>query len=198
MSFEGPAHRCRAGGRVHRDTASIIRCISFVVMVKHASLHTGPHHHNHHDHNNHHNFGSRFVNTLLLVAISWLSPAVDLGWLMAMVPPSGEGSAVYAPGCNTSNRRWLRCPPLVPKGTQDSHQHQGGSGARDVRWPTGTEASTPGEAAGSPAGAGAAGWANHGRIRGCPGAAAGRAVVGQRGRGSRRPLHPPVPPHARH
>ena len=25
--FKGPAHRCRAGGRVHRDTAPIIRCI---------------------------------------------------------------------------------------------------------------------------------------------------------------------------
>ena len=105
-------------------------------------------------------------------------------------------------GCGAGNG----VPPLVPKcghrarqptGTEDSHQHQGGSGAREVRVPTGTEASTPGEVAGSPAGARAAGWGSHGRVRGCPGAAAGRAVVGQRGRRSRRPLHPPVPPHAR-
>ena len=26
MDFLGPAHRCRAGSRVHRDTATIIRC----------------------------------------------------------------------------------------------------------------------------------------------------------------------------
>ena len=45
--FKGPVHRYRAGGRVHRDTAPIIWCISCVVMDKHASLHTCPHH-NHH------------------------------------------------------------------------------------------------------------------------------------------------------
>ena len=47
--YQGPVHRYRAGGRVHRDTAPIMRCISCVVMDKHASLHTGPHH-NHHNH----------------------------------------------------------------------------------------------------------------------------------------------------
>ena len=30
--FWGLAHRCRAGGRVHRDTASTIRCIQLVCM----------------------------------------------------------------------------------------------------------------------------------------------------------------------
>ena len=32
--FKGPAHRCRAGGRVHRDTAPIIRCIYWRVSTK--------------------------------------------------------------------------------------------------------------------------------------------------------------------
>ena len=39
---------------------------------------------------------------------------------------------------------------------------------------------------------------SHGRIRGCPGAVAARATVGRRGRRSRGPLHPPIPPPSRH
>ena len=48
-----------------------------------------------------------------------------------------------------------------PTGTEDSHQHQGGGGASSARRPTGTEGSSTGDAAGSPAGSRAAGtrWA---------------------------------------
>ena len=49
-------------------------------------------------------------------------------------------------------RRVRDAPPRSPTGT-DEGKGQGGSGARVVRWPTGTEASTPGEAARSPDGA---------------------------------------------
>ena len=52
--FFGPVHRYRAGGRVHRDTAPIIRCISARGRTDSLVLHTGPHH-NHHNHNHNHN-----------------------------------------------------------------------------------------------------------------------------------------------
>ena len=47
-------------------------------------------------------------------------------------------------------------------------------------------------AAGSPEGSRAAGG-SHGRLRGCPGAVAGRAAVGRRGRRGGRRSHPPLP-----
>ena len=56
-SFWGPAHRCRAEGRVHRDTAPIIRCMRWLSWINMVVIHTGPHHnhHNHHHHNNNNN-----------------------------------------------------------------------------------------------------------------------------------------------
>ena len=50
--------------------------------------------------------------------------------------------------------------------------------ASRCRRPTGTEASTPAETAGSPVGARAAGRGSHGRSRGCPGASPRGAVDG--------------------
>ena len=47
-NFVGPAHRCSAGGRVHRDTASIIRCNQLVCMDKHTYQASCPHHHQYH------------------------------------------------------------------------------------------------------------------------------------------------------
>ena len=116
------------GGYVHRDMTPIIRCIRAVVWTKTLLLHLVrttttttttrarswtdtrvfmPCPHN--NHHSHHTGSHRFVNTLLSVAISWLSPAVDLVWVMEMVPRSGEGSDDCARGADTSSRRWLRC-----------------------------------------------------------------------------------------
>ena len=46
--FRGPAHRCRAGSRVHRDTAPTIWCMRLVCMDKHTYQASRPHHHHHH------------------------------------------------------------------------------------------------------------------------------------------------------
>ena len=53
-------------------------------------------------------------------------------------------------GCGRSDS------PLSSTETEDCHSHQGGGGARDARWPTGTDDSTSGAAAGPPDGAWAA------------------------------------------
>ena len=63
-------------------------------------------------------------------------------------------------------------PPQRPAGGGAER----GRGPRDARRPTGTEATSRGDAAGSPAGARAAGEGSYGRLRGCPGALADTAA----------------------
>ena len=46
--FLGPVHRYRAGGRVHRDTASIIRCTVRSYRQRHVRYRCPNHHHHHH------------------------------------------------------------------------------------------------------------------------------------------------------
>ena len=41
--FLGPVHRYRARGRVHRDTAPIIRCMRWLSWINMVVIHTGPH-----------------------------------------------------------------------------------------------------------------------------------------------------------
>ena len=116
-------------------------------MDKHTYQATRP------DHHHQAQTGVRFL-LCKSVALSWLSRAVSR-WLNAE-PRGGAPSALVVAsratdgGCGAGNG----VPPLVrkgghrarrPTGAVDSHQHQGGSGARAVRRPTGTEA------AGSPA-----------------------------------------------
>ena len=51
--FQGPVHRYRAGDRVRRDTATMIRCI-LSVYRQGSSVNDPRPHHNHHNHHNHH------------------------------------------------------------------------------------------------------------------------------------------------
>ena len=60
MDFSGPCTQHRAGGRVHRDTAPIIRCMRWLSWINMVVIHTGPHH-NHHNH--HHNPPQQPTNT---------------------------------------------------------------------------------------------------------------------------------------
>ena len=97
--FKGLVHRYRAGGRVHRDTVPIIRCISCGVMDKHFVV-TSCLHHNHHNHHNHnHNNHNK----------SW--PLVSrLEPMAAITSPSAQSASSFGRWAPTPCRRGFACP----------------------------------------------------------------------------------------
>ena len=89
--FLGPVHRYRAGGRIHRDTAPIIRCLIVGVPGQTRSSYTvsepqppqppqptTPPSHHHYLHHHHHNHNHRGVASSVAWSEHWVSFLLEL------------------------------------------------------------------------------------------------------------------------